>query len=214
MASYEDQFTRPSAANAQHGWLHDLARAEVHPEAERLLQLGKAMDPQQLIEESTIGLLTQLRERFTEYCRVFNAYSESGSRFAEVKIYSIAQTAADFMMFRNQIKLVVSNTAHGVVQLAFAHHIRTTMDVNGAGSADGSQAALVPGQAQELIAQLGPFRDAFWTFQGERVNAEQVARYYFAEFSKLTRETRKSKANNQLLLDQIKALLQEKGLDL
>ena len=214
MGSYEDRSRTKEPVAAQHGWIHDLARAEVHPEAEKLLQLGKATDPQQLIEESTIGFLTQLRGRFTEYCRVFNAYSEGGARFAELKIYSIAQTAADFMIFRNQIKLVVSNTAHGVIQLGFAHHVRTTMDVNGAASSTGNVSSEISGQSQELIAQLGPFRDSYWTFQGERVNPDQIARYYFAEFTRLTRDTRKSKGNNQLLLDQIKALLQEKGLDL
>ena len=46
------------------------------------------------------------------------------------------------------------------------------------------------------------------------MNPEQVARFYFAEYVRVTRDTRRSRATNQLLLDQIKALLQEKGLDL
>src|SRR5258707_578048 len=44
------------------GWLHELARAEVHPDADRLLQLGNSFDPQQLVEETTIDLLNDLRE--------------------------------------------------------------------------------------------------------------------------------------------------------
>src|SRR5687768_13666031 len=107
MANYKDLMP------TQKGWIHELARAEVHPEAEKLLSLGKSFDPQQLVEESTIDFLMELREQFNEYSRIFNGYSDAGERFQEVKIYSIAQTAADFMMFRNQIKLVVANTAHG-----------------------------------------------------------------------------------------------------
>jgi hypothetical protein len=74
----------------------------------------------------------------------------------------------------------------------------------------------VPGGpvSQDLLAQVGPFRDVHWTFQGEKVTPEQVAKFYFAEFARATRDTRKSRAGNQLLIDQIKALLQEKGLDL
>jgi hypothetical protein len=207
MAQYKDNMGLPQ------GWIHELARAEVHPDAEKLLQLGRAFDPQQLVEESTIDFLMAMREHFNEYARVFNGYSEAGSRYQEVKVYSVAQTAADFMMFRNQIKLVVSNAAHGVIQLTFAQHVRTTMAVDGV-SSGGQTAAQIAGQSQDLLAQVGPFRDVYWTFQGEKVTAEQVSKFYFAEFVRATRDTRKSKGGNQLLLEQIKALLQEKGLDL
>lgn len=194
---------------SQQGWIHELARAEVHPDAEQLLQLGKGFDPQQLVEESTIDFLMELREQFNEFARVFNGYSENGARFQDVKIYSVAQTAADFMMFRNQIKLVISNIAHGVIQISFAQHTRGTLAVDGV-QASGSGSV----SAQDLLAQVGPFRDVSWTFQGEKVTPEQVAKFYFVEFVRGTRDTRKSKAGNQLLIEQIKALLQEKGLDL
>lgn len=204
---------------SQQGWIHELARAETHPDAERLLDLGKSYNPQQLVEESTIDFLTELRNHFTEFARTFNAYSESSTRFQEVKIYSVAQTAADFMMFRNGVKLVISNTAHGVVQISFTQHFRRTLSVDGqapggllAQSPEGQQ---VTSQMQDIMAQVGPFRDVYWTFQGEKVNAEQIARFYFTEFVRVTRaEQVHSRASNQLLLDQIKALLQEKGLDL
>lgn len=200
---------------SQQGWIHELARAEIHPDAEKLFQLGSHFDPQQLVEESTVDFLMELREHFTEFLRVLNSYSENSARFQEVKIYSIAQTAADFMLFRNQIKLLVSNVAHGAIQLGFAQHVRGTLAVDGQiqdpSTHTGAQALSQP---QDLLAQVGPFRDVFWTFQGEKVTAEQVAKFYFAEFVRSTRDSRKNKNNNQLLLDQIKTLLQEKGLDL
>ncbi len=201
---------------SQQGWIHELARAEVHPEAEKLLQLGRSFDPQQLVEESTIDFLTELRERFNEFAKVFNAYSENGARFQEVKVYSVAQAAADFMVFRNQIKLVVTNSAHGIVMLSFAQHQRNAIAVDGQPlvSVKGGQPPSGTAEAQELVAQVGPFRDVFWTFQGERIQADQVARFYFAEFARATRDVQRSKASNQLLIEQIKALLQEKGLEL
>ena len=195
---------------SQQGWIHELARAEVHPDAERLLQLGRSFDPQQLVEESTVDFLTELREYFNDYARIFNAYSEGASRFQELKVYSVAQTAADFMVFRNQIKLIVSNSAHGIIQIGFAQHARGNLAMDGQSQA----ARIATAQAQDLLAQVGPFRDVTWNFQGEKVQPEQVAKFYFAEFARATRENKASKASNQLLLDQIKALLQEKGLDL
>ncbi len=203
---------------SQQGWIHELARGEIHPDADRLLQLGKSFDPQQLVEESSIDFLTELRECFNEYARVFNAYSEGGSKFQEIKVYSLAQTAADFMVFRNQVKLVIANTAHGVIQLSFSQHVRGTLAVDGQVQAIAGTSAVagaeVDGKSHDLLAQVGPFRDVFWTFQGEKISPEQVAKFYFAEFARATRDSRRSRTNNQLLLDQIKALLQEKGLDL
>jgi hypothetical protein len=201
---------------SQQGWIHDLARAEIHPDAERLLQLDGGTDPQQMVEESTIDFLSGLREYSAEYARVFNAFAENGGKFQEVKVYSVAQTAADFMIFRNQVKLIVANTAHGVIQIAFAQHARGTINVDGQMIHQAMQGTQVPGAtpSQDLLAQVGPFRDVHWTYQGERVTPEQVAKAYFAEFVRASRDVRKSKAGNQLLIDQIKALLQEKGLDL
>ena len=194
---------------SQQGWIHELAKAEVHPDAEKILQLGKAFDPQQLVEESTIDFLSELREQFNEFAKTFNGYSEGGSKFQEIKVYSVAQTAADFMVFRNQIKLVVTNSAHGVIQISFAQHVRGALAVDGQTHNAGG-----PSTSQDLLAQVGPFRDVFWTFQGEKVSPDQVAKFYFAEFARATRDGRRSKAGNQLILEQIKALLQEKGLDL
>lgn len=188
------------------GWIHDLARAETHPDAERLLGLGSSLDPHQIVEENTVHFLNELRERFNEYARLFNSYSEGGARFQELKVYSVAQTAADFMLYRSQVKLVVSNSAHGVISLSFAQHQR------GPFGFDGANPEAVTTKAQDLLAQIGPFRDVKWTFQGEEILPEQIAKYYFAEFVRATRERKASTGQNQALLEQIKSLLNDKGI--
>jgi hypothetical protein len=192
------------------GWLHELARGEIHPDADQLLQLGAGLDPQQLVEESTIDFLQELREQFTEFARIFNGYSESGKIYQEAKIYSLAQTAADFMIFRNQVKLVFSNTAHGMIQVSFAQHQRGALAVDGQMGSTETQF----GRPQDLLAQVGPFRDIYWTFQGEKVSPEQIAKFYFAEFIRASRDARKTKTSNQLLIEQIKAMLNDKGIQL
>lgn len=199
---------------AQTGWIHELVRGEIHPDAEKLFGLGNSFDPQQMIEERTIEFLTELREQFQEYAKVFNGYSEAGAKFQDIKVYSLAQSPADFMVFRNQVKLVVSNITHGVIAISFARHLRTSINVNGQGQQDPSATQVALGKGQELRAQIGPFHDVFWTFEGEKITADQVAKFFFIEFVRATRDLRKSKGSNQLLLEQIKTLLQEKGLDL
>jgi len=199
-----------SEMTGDHGWIHDLVRGEMNPEADRLIQAAAGgVDPQQRIEESTIEFLTELREEFTEFARIFNGYSEAGTRFQEIKVYSVAQTPADFMVYRNQVKLVVSNASHGVIQIQFAQHQRPTGPTQ-----QTAPVQQTPG-AQELLAQIGPFGDVSWTYQGEKVQAAQVARYYLGEFVRVTRDQKRVRSGNQqVLLDQIKALLQEQGLNL
>lgn len=193
------------------GWLSELAKAEVHPEAERILGAlgGSHFDPEQRVEESAIEFLAQVRDHLSEFAKIFNAHSDGGVRFQEIKIYSIANSASDFMVFRNQIKLVFSHAAHGILHIVFAQHHHRAPAVGGEGQQAGSD-----GQSQELHAQIGAFRDVHWTYQGERVTPEQVAQFYFAEFARATREFRRGKPSNQALLEQIKNLLEEKGLEL
>lgn len=227
MGSYKD------IIGTQQGWIHELARGELYPDADRVLNASTTFNPQTAVEESTIHFLSELRECFTKHSSVFNAFSEEGTKFQAIKIYNLATSAADFMLYRNQMKLVVTNSAHGVIQLLFSQHIHSSLSINGSSNPSAlpggaqSQAFLQP---QDLLAQVGPFRDVYWTFQGERVTADQVTKFYFAEFVRASRELKRSRGgfagtrgsvesragaeSNQVLLEQIKTLLQEKGLEL
>jgi hypothetical protein len=186
-----------------HGWIHEIARAEASPEAEALYKLTQGAGPQQAIEESTVDLLTDLRAYFQEYLRVFNSLSEAGKKFAEIKIFNLTQGAADFMLYRNGIKLIIANTTHGAIQISYDRH--------SAGGTGGD--ATIP-QPEELIANVGAFGKVYWTYRSERVESEQVAKHFFGEFTRMTREQKKTKPNQKVLLEQIKALLQEQGLSL
>jgi hypothetical protein len=189
-------------------WVHELAKNELNPEAANIFNTVNQFDPRQLIEESTIAFLEKLRELFAAYARVFNGYSESNGRFSDIKIYGITNTPADFMLFRNNVKLVFANTAHGIVNATFTQHARDGVAVDG----NGHQSE-VQRQSQDIIAQLGPFMDISWTYQGEKVNPARVVKYYFVEFVKASRVAKKG-LPNQLLLKQIKALLQDQGIEL
>ena len=83
------------------------------------------------------------------------------------------------------------------------------------GHSVGASAQASSSTAHEILAQIGPFGDVSWTYQGEKVQPAQVARFYFTEFVRATRDQKKSRSGSQqLLLEQIKTLLQEQGLQL
>lgn len=196
------------------GWIHELAKGDINPDAPNLFDAADRFDPKQVIEESTIQFLEELRDLFTIYIKVFNSYNEGGARFSDVKLYGVANTPADFMLFRNNIKLVFANTAHGLISATFIQHSRGGVAVDGA-HVDQSKIVAGARDNQDIIAQLGAFLDVRWTFQGEKVNPEQLVKYYFVEFVKLSRQASTgSRSANQQLLKQIKALLQDKGIDL
>lgn len=188
----------------EQGWIFELARAEASPEADTLYRLQQSTAPQQAIEESTVDYLTDLRAYFQEYVRLFNAQSDAGKKFPEIKIFNLTQGAADFMLYRNGIKLIVANTTHGVIQISYDKHM-----ISGSVPTEIS----VP-QAEELLAQFGAFGAVHWMYRSEKVESEQVAKHYFCEFVRVSREPKKQKPNQKILLEQIRALLQEQGLSL
>ncbi|MBC7396335.1 MAG: hypothetical protein H7333_02735 [Bdellovibrionales bacterium] len=186
------------------GWIHEIARAEASPEAEALYQINRSSGPAQAIEESTVDFVTDLRGYFQEFVRIFNSLSDAGKKFSEIKIFNLTQGAADFMLYRNGIKLIIANTTQGVIQLAYDRHA-----ISGGPASD----LQVP-QAEEILAQLGAFGSVHWMYRSEKVESEQVAKHFFAEFTRITREMKKIKPNQKVLLEQIKALLQEQGMSL
>ncbi|MGE4231808.1 MAG: hypothetical protein AB7F43_00620 [Bacteriovoracia bacterium] len=196
-------------------WLHELAKNELNPDEASVFNDMGQFDPKQLVEESCIQYLENLRDLFTACANVFNAYSAgeaSKQKFSEVKIYGITNTPADFMLFRNNVKLVFSNTAHGIISVSFNQHVRGDLAVDGASISKENLPESFQ-KSREILAQLGPFMDISWTYQGEKVNPDRLVKYYFIEFVKASRVVKKQ-STNQLLLKQIKALLKDQGIDL
>jgi hypothetical protein len=185
------------------GWIHELARAEASPEADALYQINRVSAPEQAIEESTVEFLTDLRAFFQEYVRIFNALSEAGKKFYEIKVFNLTQGAADFMVYRNGIKLIVANTTQGVIQISYDKHV-----------VNGTTSELSVPHADEILAQLGAFGSVHWMYRSEKVESEQVAKHFFADFTRITREQKKARPNQKVLLEQIKALLLEQGMSL
>lgn len=192
-------------------WIHELAKSEINPDANNVLHSLSELDPKALVEESAIEVLHTLRDIFNDYARAFNSYSENGNRYNDVKVYGITNTAADFMVFRNSVKLVFSNNTHGIINISISNHGTNSMFVNGATISNGNSP--FTNQSKDLIAQLGPFLDVSWTYQGEKIELERLAKYYFVEFTKISR-VEKKESTNQALLKQIKTLLQDKGINL
>ena len=88
----------------EYGWIKELADQERRIESTGKVDLVVSLDQDQDLDEKTDLLLIEFRELIRGYADSFNRYR--GSRMAGVKIFGIANTRADFMLFRNSLKLI------------------------------------------------------------------------------------------------------------
>jgi hypothetical protein len=131
-------------------------------------------DHRKVVEEATLEFMAELKEEFLNCVDLFNSYRGGSHLPNSVKIFNISNTQADFIIFRNTMKLVVSNPALGVINFAFVNRANTFTKAPVKTKKEG----------YDLIAQLYPFNDLAWTFHGERINVEAIVRYLFTEFVK------------------------------
>lgn len=173
----EIQTTRPALKSRPSKDVHWLKRL-VDNETE-LLRTGAGdfishQDHRKVVEEASLEFMQELKEEFLNCVDLFNSYRGGSHLPNSVKIFNISNTQADFILFRNTMKLVVSNPALGVINFAFVNRANTFTKAPVKTKKEG----------YDLIAQLYPFNDLAWTFHGERIDVEAVVRYLFTEFVK------------------------------
>jgi hypothetical protein len=159
-------------------WIEELAQSEIHMEESGTVDLGEPLDQKQLIEESAVELLSEMKDLFSVYLESFNRLRSTHQGPETVKIYNISGTIADFMLFRNGLKLIVTHRELGVIRLSLNQTPRAALGMN-QNSQDLSGAS-----ADEILAQVGPFREILWTYQGQPVKTEFLVRFYLSEFIK------------------------------
>jgi hypothetical protein len=156
-------------------WIEKLARAEEQLERSDHIDFHAYLDDSKVVEAETIGFLNVLREKLSAYVEAFNAL-RAGSN--TIKIFRISGTAAEFMLFRNSLKLIFANPRVGVI------HVRFTSLAGGAYTRLLKNKEEEPLDGDALEAQIGPFNEVFWTYRGQRVDATFLVKHYLTEFIK------------------------------
>jgi len=156
-------------------WVIELARMEEEIDQTGMISFDAVNSPERVLKDSTISYLKYLRNYITKLASVFNSTkSVSG---ATVKVYGISNTEADFMVFRNSLKLIFSAQRPGAIQVSFntsTGGFFTNAQLNSTSTAE---------QIGDVInAQLGPFNEAIWTYQGRKINTQEMVKYYLTRF--------------------------------
>lgn len=160
-------------------WIKDLVRAEQQMEESGMVEIASGFDSDRILEQDTIQFLQQLKAEFVDAVTAFNDLKPSA--LGRVKIYGIAKTQADFMLFRNGFKMIFSHRQSGVISIRF--------NFMGTGMVP-QQSAPTAHQVANLMdehlleAKWGPFGEIQWTFQNEKVQVPYIVKYHMMLFIK------------------------------
>lgn len=156
-------------------WIEALALEELTMEESGYINFSESNEVEKVIERSSLEFISRLKDYF-EFCvSQFNQYRLQHERGQAIKIFRIANTENDFMLFRNSLKLIVARKATDVISVGFLSNSGNIFSPRVPG--DLSQNAI-----HEIKAHIGPFNSVTWRYQGEIVEEKALVRYYLAEF--------------------------------
>lgn len=141
-----------------------------------VVDFSAGFDPDKNLNDQTLLFLNQLKDSFVEAASAFNQMK--GAAFGGIKIYGIAKTECDFMLFRNGFKLLFTKRQPGSISVNFQYQ--------GAGFVPGSAASEKMAESlmneDRLEARWGAFGEIIWTHKELQVNGEHLVRYYMSRF--------------------------------
>lgn len=161
------------------GWIRDLVKAEEQMEESGLVDMGTTQDPERSLVQESLSYLLQMKNEFVESSTAFNELK--ASPLGRIKIYGIAKTHADFMLFRNGFKMIFSLKAAGQISIRFnffgPNFIPTQMPSL-------TNTAVNTMEEHIIEAKKGPFGELIWSFQGQPVKLVAVVRHHLTLFIK------------------------------
>lgn len=156
-------------------WIKELVHSEQQMEESGIIDVSTNLDPEVILTQESIQFLLKIKTELVDAINVFNELKPSP--LGRVKIYGIAKTHADFMLFRNGFKMIFSLKAPGVISVALnfvgANYV-TSITENANQNIE----------EQLIEAKWGPFYEVVWTFNGQAFKLENMIRYYLSLFIK------------------------------
>lgn len=159
-------------------WIEQLALNEVNMEETGVIHFQK-MDPNSLMEKSSIEVMDDLRDLFETYINTFNEHRNKYGAEHSIKMFKISDTVNDFMLFRNSLKLIVARRAADTISIGFLSN------------SGGLRAAKIIEETldkkiHDIRAHMGSFGHISWKFQGDDVHFPSLVKHYMTEFIQLS----------------------------
>jgi hypothetical protein len=166
-------------------WIHDLIKAEEQMEETGIIDFESSLDPDRTMIGAALSFLGNLRKEFTDAVEIFNEMKSASQ--GKLKVYGIAKTHADFMLFRNGFKLIFSLKLPGVISIR-THFVNpalpsvASMNLIGNNVAHSSGGGHYKGEEELIEMMWGPFNESIWTYRGQPVRLESVVKHYMTKF--------------------------------
>lgn len=160
-------------------WIKELVKAEQQMEESGLVDMSFGFDAEKILINDTIQFLLAMKTEFVDASTSFNELKPSA--LGRIKIYGIAKTHADFMLFRNGFKMIFSLKAPGQISIRFNFIGTNYIPTPGA---EATQAATNVMDEHIIEAKWGAFGEVIWTYQNQPLKLEYLVRHYLTLFIK------------------------------
>ena len=160
-------------------WIKELVKAEQQMEESGLVDMSFGFEPNKVLFNETIQFLLLLKTEFVDASSSFNELKPSA--LGRIKIYGIAKTHADFMLFRNGFKMIFSVKAPGQISIRF-NFIGTNYIPSPGNEAQSASTAVM--DEHVIDAKWGAFSEIIWSHQNLPIKIEYMVRHYMTLFIK------------------------------
>ncbi|MGZ3689885.1 MAG: hypothetical protein ACXVAX_00190 [Pseudobdellovibrio sp.] len=158
-------------------WIRELVAADEQIEKSVMIDMNLGLDTQRILVNETITYLIRLKTDFAEAAANFNELKPSA--LGRIKVYGIAKTHADFMLFRNGYKMIFSIKNAGLISIRF--HYVGNLAIPQPQSKENTTIVM----DEELIeAKWGAFEEVLWNYKGLNFKSEYLVRHYMTIFIK------------------------------
>ena len=159
-------------------WIKNLALDELNMDESGVIHFNDHLNIDQILEESSLHLMNQIRDLTEVYVTHFNEYRGKNNQSLQIKLFKISNTVNDFMLFRNSLKLIFARKANDMVTIGFLSN------TGGLYAARLNHSDPTLNKAHEIRAHIGPFNKITWRFQGDILDLDSMVRHYLTEFIK------------------------------
>jgi len=168
---HEEWLKHKSEVSPDIDWAVDLAQSEREAEKMGVVDYLGSQQKHEILRLRTDEFMHKLAASFRRQVELFNDARKSPAHM--VQVYKVNRSKDDFMMFRNGNKLLVSGAQAGRILFGFNQFM-------------GGPLQNAPLPTVEISAVWGPFEQLIWMYKAERVVLEDIVRYFFTEFVRLS----------------------------
>ena len=161
-------------------WIKELVKAEQQMEESGLVDMSFGFDPERVLVSESIQFLLNLKTEFVDASANFNDLKPSA--LGRIKIYGIAKTHADFMLFRNGFKMIFSLKAPGQISVRFNFIGTNYIPTPGMTETPAANANANVMEENIVEAKWAAFEELIWTYRGQTVKLEYMVRHYLTQF--------------------------------